>query len=177
MENTMVHLKYLKTTCFVAAASTILLITGCQSSDTQQAESDAAHSQAEITETARLEHTQMAAGARADCTLYGCHFDGANLSSLGTSALDLVLADPHRCNPLVVYLAVPEDTYAQDRRLAIGHYLEDKGGLKPEQIEFQPGPNPATFHATDTQLGYYPKTDTSTDGAGASAAGSSGTGH
>jgi hypothetical protein len=180
MENTMALLKYLKTTCFLAAASTILLATGCQSNDTQQAENDASHSQAEITETARLEHTQMAAGARAECTLYADHFDGPALSSLGTNALDLVLDDTHSCNPLVVYLAVPEDNYAQDRRLAIGRYLEDRGGLKPEQIEFRSGPNPNTYHAVDMQLGYYSKTDTSSDsggGAPSSSGASSSTGH
>ena len=174
----MVLLKHLKTTCFVAAASTILLATGCN--DTQQSENDAAHSKAEITETARLEHTQMAAGERAECTLYASHFDGPTLSSLGTTALDLMLADTHSCNPLVIYLAVPEDSYAQDRRLAIGRYLEDRGGLKPEQIEFQSGPNPETFHAVDVQLGYYPRTDTTNDGGGASsssASSASGAGH
>jgi hypothetical protein len=175
MENTMALLKHLKTTCFLAAASTILLATGCQS-DTQQAENDASHSQAEVTETARLEHTQMAAGQRAECTLYPDHFDGPTLSSLGTNALDLVLEDSHSCNPLVVYMAVPEDDYAQDRRLAIGRYLEDRGGLKPEQIEFRSGPNPETYHAVDTQLGYYSKTDTSTDGGGASSSSSSSSG-
>jgi hypothetical protein len=174
MENTMVLLKHLKTTCFLAAASTILLVNGCQS-DTQRAESDASHSQAEITETARLEHTQMAAGERAECTLYADHFDGPTLSSLGTSALDLMLADSHSCNPLVIYMAVPDDSYSQDRRLAIGRYLEDKGGLKPEQIEFQAGANPQTLHAVDAQLTYYPKTDTALDGGG-STGGSSATG-
>jgi len=173
----MALLKHLKTTCFLAAASTILLATGCQTNDTQQAENDAAHSQAEITDTSRLEHTQMAAGQRAECTLYADHFDGPALSSLGTNALDLVLADTHSCNPLIVYLAVPENSYAQDRRLAIGRYLEDRGGLKPEQIEFRSGPNPETYHAVDQQLGYYSKTDTSTDGGGASSSSASTTGH
>jgi hypothetical protein len=167
MENIMTILKHLKTTCFLAAASTILLATGCQSpSDTQQAENDAVHSQNEIKETARLEHTQMAAGARAECTLYPSHFDGAALSTLGTTSLDLVVADTHSVNPLIVYMAIPEDSYTQERRLAVGRYLEDRGGLKPEQIEFRAGPNPATLNPVDTQLGYYPKTDTATDGGG-----------
>jgi hypothetical protein len=175
MENTMMILKHLKTTCFLAAASTILFATGCQS-DTQQAENDASHSQAEITETARLEHTQMAAGARAECTLYADHFDGPTLSSLGSNELDMILADTHSCNPLVIYLAIPEDNYAQDRRLAIGRYLEDRGGLKPEQIEFRSGPNPDTYNSAAVQLGAYAKTDTSTDTGGASSM-SAGAGH
>ena len=173
----MALLKYIKTTCFVTAASTILIATGCQSDNTlQKQESDTAHSQNEISETARLEHTQMAAGARAECTLYPCHFDGPTLSSLGTTQLDLILDDSHSCNPLVVYLAVPEDSLAQDRRLAIGRYLEDRGGLKAEQIEFHDGPNPETYNAVDLQLGYLVKTDTALDGdsSGSSSSGSAG---
>src|ERR1022692_1029768 len=123
METIMLNLKHLKTTCFVAAASTILFATGCQSDQTpQQAENDAAHSQTEVSETERLEHTQMAAGQRAECTMFEDHFDGSTLSSLGAAALDLTLADSHSCNPLVIYMSVPEDNYAQDRRLAIGRY-------------------------------------------------------
>src|SRR5208337_1828828 len=83
---TMVILKHLKATCVLAAASTILLATGCQTTET-----DAAHSQAEIAETSRLMHTQEASGARAECTLYPDQFDGPTLSTLGTSTLDLVL--------------------------------------------------------------------------------------
>jgi hypothetical protein len=167
----MALLKHLKTTCFVAAATTILVATGC--SDTQQSENDAAHSQAEISETEHLEHTQTAAGYRAEGTLYPDYFDGPTLSSLGTTALDLTLDDSHSCNPLVLYLDIPEDSYAQDRRLAIGRYLEDRGGLKPEQIEFRSGVNPAAFHPVDVQLGYYAKTDTASDGGTVSASGSS----
>ena len=172
----MVIFKHLKATCFLAAASTVLLATGCSSTET-----DTAHSQAEITETTRLMHTQEASGARAECTLYADQFDGPTLSTLGTNSLDLMLADSHTCNPLVIYMAVPEDQYAQDRRLAIGRYLEDRGGLKAEQIEFRSGPNPDTFHAVDTQLGYYPKTDTALDNGGGSSSSasssSSSTGH
>jgi hypothetical protein len=157
----MAFLKNLKATCFVAAAGTILVTAGCQNQQTT--ESDTQHSQAEISETETLEHTQMAAGYRAECTLYASHFDGAGLSSLGTHALDLALADSHSCNPLVVYLAVPDDNYAQDRRLAVGRYLEDRGGLKPEQIEFQSGPNPATYSPVQDQLTNYQKTDTASD--------------
>ncbi len=161
-------LKHLKATCFLAAASTILLATGCT-----QSENDAAHSQAEITETNRLMHTQEVSGARAECTFYADQFDGPTLSTLGTSTLDLALADSHSCNPLVIYMAVPEDQYAQDRRLAIGRYLEDRGGLKAEQIEFRSGPNPDTYHPVDVQLGYYSKTDTAADQGGGSSSSSS----
>jgi hypothetical protein len=164
----MMLMKHLKTTCFVAATATILVAAGCKTQET-----DASHSQAEISETETLEHTQMAAGARAECTLYANHFDGPSLSSLGTTALDLMLADSHSCNPLVIYMAVPEDSYAQDRRLAVGRYLEDRGGLKPEQIEFQAGPNPQTYAPVDEQLTDYSKTDTAVDMASSGSGGSS----
>ena len=170
----MKFIKHLKATCFAAAAATIFVAAGCQNQ-----EADTSHSQAEISETETLEHTQMHAGARAESTLYPDHFDGAALSSLGTSALDKMLADSHSCNPLVVYMDVPEDNYAQDRRLAVGRYLEDRGGLKPEQIEFQSGPNPYTLYPADAQLTAYPKTDTagdSTSYGGSSGGGSSGGG-
>ncbi len=172
----MAMLKHLKTACFLAAASTILCLSGCHSDarEMQAEESDASHSQNEISETTRLFNTQAAAGARAEATLYPEHFDGPTLSSLGTTTLDRMLADSHSCNPLVVYLAVPEDNYAQDRRMAIGRYLEDRGGLKPEQIEFHAGPNPDTYHETDMQLGYYNKTDTALDGGGVSASSAAG---
>ena len=164
----MMFMKHLKTTCILAATTTILVAAGCQNQET-----DASHSQAEVTETETLEHAQMVSGARAECTLYGSHFDGPGLSSLGTTRLDMILADSHSCNPLVIYMAVPEDDYAQDRRLAVGRYLEDRGGLKPEQIEFQTGPNPATNYPVDDQLTTYSKTDTASDMAGGSYGGSS----
>jgi hypothetical protein len=208
----MAILKHFKTACFLAAASTILVATGCQSdtvapaqansantvnstntvktmdADAQDAvapaqnqppapvltEGDTTDSQSEVTDTERLEHTQMTAGARAECTMYPDNFDGARLSSLGTHELDLILEDSHSINPLVVYMDVPENDVAQERRLAVGRYLEDRGGLKPEQIEFHAGVNPDTYHAADQQLSDAPKTDTATDGGSVSATANAG---
>jgi hypothetical protein len=176
----MAFLKHIKATCFVAATTTILVTAGCQNQQTT--ETDTQHSQAEISETETLEHTQMASGARAESTLYTDDFDGSGLSSLGTHALDLSLADSHSCNPLVVYMAVPDDNYSQDRRLAVGRYLEDRGGLKPEQIEFQSGANPNTYNPVAEQLTDYSKTDTAGDnttglGGGSSGGGGGASGH
>lgn len=138
-------------------------------------ENNAQESDAEITETERLMHTQEVSGARNEATLYPDQFDGPGLTSLGTRALDLMLQDSHSCNPLVLYLEIPDDSLAEDRRMAIGRYLEDRGGLKPEQIEFHYGTNPGNYHAADTQLGYYlVKTDTAADNASPSGASSAG---
>ncbi len=88
-----------------------------------------------------------------------------------------MLQSSRSCNPLTLYLDIPDDNLAEERRLAIGRYLEDRGGLKPEQIEFHYGSNPDNYHTADVQLGYYlVKTDTAADGYGASSA-AGGTSH
>jgi hypothetical protein len=170
MEKPMVTTKRLYTLCLLAASTTVLFAAGCNSGP--PSESDTAHSKAEITETQQLEQTQEVSGARAECTLYPDQFDGPTLSSLGTTALDEILTDSHSTNPLVVYLDLPaDDKYAQDRQAAVSRYLQDRGGLKPEQIEFHPGASPAVYSPAAGQLNDYGKTDT---GTGSS---SSSTGH
>jgi len=140
-------------------------------------ETNASESDNEITETERLERTQEINGARNEATLYPDQFDGPGLTSLGSRALDLMLQSSRSCNPLTLYLDIPDDNLAEERRMAIGRYLEDRGGLKPEQIEFHYGTNPANYHTADVQLGYYlVKTDTAADGYGASSA-AGGTSH
>lgn len=61
MEKPMVSPKRLNNLCLIAASTTVLLAAGC--SHQPPSESDTASSGAEITETARLENTQTAAGA------------------------------------------------------------------------------------------------------------------
>jgi hypothetical protein len=93
----------------------------------------------------RIMAAQTAAGNRADPTLYSAHFDGPMLTSLGTTKLDSMLHDAHSCDPLVVYLAVPDDQFTLERRKSISNYLMDRGGLKAEQIRFEQGPAPDTY--------------------------------
>ncbi|HEX4055823.1 MAG TPA: hypothetical protein VHX86_16285 [Tepidisphaeraceae bacterium] len=157
----MVSTKRLKALCLFAASTTVLLAAGCQQ---PTSENDTATSKAEISEFQTVAHTQEISGARAECTLYADQFDGPTLSSLGTNTLDLILADSHSCNPLVVYMDLPDnDPYAEDRRLAVGRYLEDRGGLKSEQIEFHSGGNPAINSPAVVGITNYQKTDTATD--------------
>ncbi len=89
----MVTTKRLYKLCVLAASTTVLFAVGCESNP--PSESNTAQSKAEITETAQLEQTQEVSGARAECTFYPDQFDGPNLSSLGTTALDEILADSH----------------------------------------------------------------------------------
>jgi hypothetical protein len=168
MEKHMVTTKRLYKLCVLAASTTVLFAVGCNSNP--PSENDTAHSKAEITETAQLEQTQEISGARAEATLYPDQFDGANLSSLGTTALDEILADSHSTNALVIYMDLPsDDRYLQDRQAAVKRYLEDRGGLKPEQVEFHPGANPTITTPAAIQLSNYGKTNT--DSGGTTAAG------
>lgn len=172
LENPMV--KYLNSKCLVAATATILLVSGCSSNNKPNTSENAAMSSTpDVARTERLEDVQMNSGARFESTLYIDQFDGAGLSSLGTESLDRILADSHSCNPLVIYMDVPEDDNAQARREAVGRYLEDKGGLKTEQIEFRSGTNPSVQHLTAPDIINYSKTDTGSSATGSS----SGSGH
>lgn len=106
----------------------------------------------------RFADVQSATGARADGTLYACHFDGqAGLNSLGRRKLDLMLKGDAAA-PLVVYLDVPRSV-ADDsststaapqagaaantgdpRAESVRLYLADRG-LRGAQVELRDGPN------------------------------------
>jgi hypothetical protein len=158
-------------TFLMAVGAVVLLTSGCQKDTAPVNHGEQFAPEVEVRETTRLEQTQKAAGARDDATFYCQHFDGNGLSSLGTTKLDMMLADSHSANPMVVYLAIPDDGLTQDRREAIDRYLQDRGGLKPDQIKFENGPNPATYSPAENGLRNYDKTDTSA-AAGSTSSGS-----
>jgi hypothetical protein len=159
-------------TTWIAGSAVVLLACGC--SQTPINHSDKFDPALQREDVVAILHTQEAAGARAESTLYAQHFDGPVLSSLGTKELDLVLSDSHSCNPLVIYLDLPTTDYAQDRKDAIGRYLMDKGGLKTEQIVFRDGPNPAAQAWVEDNLKNYSRTDSSTGTVGSGQASSGG---
>jgi hypothetical protein len=168
--------KRLKSIAVIAAGTMVLLTAGCKNGMTEQ--QTHLHNffppDSQQRQTPRIMETQMAAGARADGTLYPQHFDGAALSSLGTAKLDLMLRDSHACNPLVVYLAVPNDTLPSERRQTVSTYLANRGGLKADQIVFKDGPNPSTYNPSAPNLKNYDKTDTGSDETSASSGPASG---
>jgi hypothetical protein len=90
----------------------------------------------------RLLDAQAARGARNDATLYAVHFDGPDLNSLGAAKLDWMLKDDSAL-PLAIWIAVPADEQSAARQASVTTYLKDHG-LKPEQIQFNAGPNPHT---------------------------------
>lgn len=157
----MLKSKFVSLISALGAGAVILLAQGCGHVDQDTVNhADRFTPEVETRETTRLANTQQAAGTREDSTLYPQHFDGGELSSLGAYTLDSILHDSASCDPLVVYMAVPEDSLAMSRRLAVGNYLMDRGGLRPEQIKFVAGPNPSTYHLSSPDIVNYNKTDT-----------------
>ncbi|MGD1276918.1 MAG: hypothetical protein ABR964_06820 [Tepidisphaeraceae bacterium] len=158
------------TTLLVAA--TVAFGAGCQQQKLNHAENF--EPPIEARQTTQLLDTQKAGGARDEATLYRAHFDASGLSSLGTSKLDLMLADSHRMSPLVVYVAIPADVNARARKAAVARYLMDHG-LKADQIRLVDGPNPDTYTPAAVGLKNYDKTDTgSSESSGTSGTSSSG---
>jgi hypothetical protein len=170
----MLKIKHLNAMCLAAATATILLVAGCQDNDDSN--------KLDTDRVDRLEHTQEAAGARAEATLYPQHFDGEALTTLGEAELDAMLADSHATNPLVVYIAVANDSHTDARRATVQKYLETHGNLTADQIQFQSGPNPGTYAPAAIQLSNYSKTSDAGESSGAAPAASgygsgSGSGH
>ena len=95
----------------------------------------------------RIANAQIAAGARADATLYGHHFDQGELNSLGKQKLRNLLRDDDACEPLVLYFDTPgvkaDDDLGKSRRETVKAFLVDEGLLE-SQVQFKQGHNPAT---------------------------------
>lgn len=92
--------------------------------------------------TAAFAEAQAASGARADATLRRHHFDANQLNSLGEERLDLMLKDDDLCEPLLVYVDLPEnDPLWSEREQAVLTYLGDRG-LRDTQVRLKAGTNP-----------------------------------
>jgi hypothetical protein len=103
---------------------------------------------------------QAASGARSDAMLCKSHFDGPRLNSLGEAKLSLMLKDDDACEPMTVYLNVPDkDDLANARKSAVVTYLKDTG-LADNQISIVYGDNPATHNPTAKFLPNLSKTET-----------------
>jgi hypothetical protein len=84
----------------------------------------------------------VANGARADGTLRSVHFTGTELNALGAKKLDYMLAaDTGSTTALTVFIDLPKNDPAFDRRReSVGAYLKTKG-LKETQVALVDGPN------------------------------------
>jgi hypothetical protein len=101
---------------------------------------------------------QTARGARIDATLYGIHFDGVELNSLGQAKLDLMLeGGGGGADPITVYIsaAVAE---ADQHRAAVERYLTHVG-LEQGRFQTVAGPNPRSTHPASESLSRLKKTE------------------
>lgn len=125
------------------AGALAALLAGCQSvpqNDVLHGEDFVAEGEPRIFQSFADAHA--AAGARADATLRAAHFDAGALNSLGQDKLDRMLRDDDVCEPLIVYLDVPEDDdFRMEREEDVTAYLRD-AGLRDSQIRLLSGHNP-----------------------------------
>jgi hypothetical protein len=86
-------------------------------------------------------NAEVSAGARGDGTLYPCHFNGADLNSLGQTKLDLMLKEPEASKTLTVYFSFDDNSMTDARKKAVTDYLKAQG-LSDDEIALKDGPNP-----------------------------------
>ena len=102
-------------------------------------------------------NVQAARGARVDATLYGMHFDGTELNSLGQAKLGLMLEDGNAASPITVYVSVAADD-ADARRAAVERYLTD-AGLEQGRFKTIAGVNPHNTHPASESITRLKKTE------------------
>jgi hypothetical protein len=135
----------------IAAAAVTGMTTGCHNKDNTTASTQRLHGENfrpddEPREVDNVTFAQAAAGARADSTLYGSHFDTHGINSLGRAKLALMLRDEQPIDPLVVYIDLPSYMPAEPAHTSVSDFLKSRG-LTEAQIELVDGANPRTLHA------------------------------
>src|SRR5438270_2120835 len=94
----------------LATAALLLLIGGCREAASQMDRDkagDAFPAEGDTRGYRRAMLAQEAAAARKDGMLYGYHFDGDRLNSLGQQKLSLMMRANDQAFPIVVYMNVP----------------------------------------------------------------------
>ena len=137
------------------------LLAGCQQQGTAVNHGENFAPDNQPTAWQRLERAQSAAGAAEDATLYPYHFSGNNVNSLGRQKLDLMLAGAG--TPLSIWIDIPDDANAADRRASVLAFLKDRG-VAAEQVVIATGANPATDHPADHSIKDLSKTDSDAGG-------------
>ena len=131
---------------WIAAVAVVGLAAGCNHAHTEPAIHGEVFPPDEDPRAVRnMVAAESAAGARADATLYGCHFDEAGLNSLGQWKLDMMLSTED-AGVFVVYLDVPPGARADRDRQAVSTYLTSRG-LPLTAFSLSDGPNPGTLHS------------------------------
>ena len=148
---------------WIVAATTLLLLGGCQSSKDNMAKqkaNDEFSPDDDARSYRKFANAQEGVGARSDGMLYAYHFDGDHLNSLGAQKLSLMLKDNDQAFPVVVYMNVPDDDHLKARKDAVTLYMTDSG-LQDEQVKFALGPNPHAASSAAKNLVRYNKTEDS----------------
>jgi hypothetical protein len=135
---------------FIAAAAVTGITTGCQQESTTSSSIHRLHGENfrpddEPRAVDNVMFAQAAAGARADSTLYGPHFDSHGINSLGRAKLALMLRSEEPIDPLVVYLDLPAHMDAEPAHSSVTDFLKSRG-LTDSQIKLVDGANPITLH-------------------------------
>jgi len=158
----------MKTKLTWIATLAVLAIAGCHDVKSQmerEKENDAFAPNDDNRSYRKIMIAQEAAGARADGMLYGYHFDGEHLNSLGQRKLSLMVKDNDQAFPITVYMNFPNDDHLKARQDAVATYLAD-AGLHDNQMKFEVGPNPNNTSSAAQNLNRYLKTeDVATTGA------------
>jgi hypothetical protein len=144
-----------------AAAAALLALAGCQSEQLDPTlKGFFPEDVGDVRKPDAWMDAQAASGARSDAMLCKSHFDGPRLNSLGEAKLSLMLKDDDACEPMTVYLNVPDkDDLANARKSAVVTYLKDTG-LADSQISIVYGDNPATHNPAAKFLPNLSKTET-----------------
>ena len=135
----------------IAAAAVTGITTGCQQESTTSSSIHRLHGEDfrpddEPRAVDNVMLAQAAAGARADSTLYGPHFDSHGINSLGRAKLALMLRSEEPIDPLIVYLDLPAQMGTEPAHSSVTDFLKSRG-LTDSQIKLVDGANPATLHA------------------------------
>lgn len=141
-------------TMWVALAATAAACGGCKDAHVHEAFFPDLHE----SQARQVLAVQTARGARMDATLYGMHFDGAELNSLGEAKLDLMLEEGvGGASPITVYVSVAAEN-AGERRDAVERYLVD-AGLEQGRFRTVAGANPHSTHPASESLSRLRKTE------------------
>ncbi len=132
------------------AAAAVLLLSGCQNEN----HNGFFKGEAAGDEVNKFCEVQTSNGARNDAMLYGYHFTGTHLNSLGRAKVLAMLDNCDNCDPIVVHLVnCGEDDVLAQRKAAVELYLKTTEG-----------PNTLTFHASDEDILRFEKIESSDDG-------------
>jgi len=145
----------------VAATAMLLVACGCQEAKSQMErdrENDAFSPEGDTRAYRRVMNAQAAAGARKDGMLYGYHFDGDHLNSLGRQKLSLMVRANDQAFPIVVHMNVADDERLKGREDAVTTYMTD-AGLRQGQLAFAVGPNTDATSSAAQNLNRYNKTE------------------